>query len=104
MLQSYIQLVDPSVMKIAATHNKTAAQVLIQWEYSEGMPINVRSQNAAHMAENLASYDFTLSADELKVLRSGPQAKGPWQVMRPGPRPAASMQQFMKSAHYAYMA
>jgi len=54
--QSYIQLVDPAVLSIAAAHNKTAAQVLIQWEFSEGMPINVRSQNEAHMRENLARY------------------------------------------------
>jgi len=52
----------------------TAAQVLIQWEYSLGMPVNVRSQNSSHMVENLNSYSFALTADEVKVLNSGPQA------------------------------
>ena len=88
-LQSYIQLADPSVLAIAAAHNKTAAQVLIQWEYSEGMPINVRSQNEGHMRENLDSYDFTLSEDEVKVLRSGVQAAAPWQALRAAPTPSS---------------
>ena len=100
-MQSYIQLVDPAVRKIADAHGKSPAQVLIQWQYSEGMPINVRSQNVAHMKENLASYDFTLSDDEVKVLRSGPQAAGPWQTMRPGPRPAVALQSGMR-AHTAF--
>jgi len=38
------------------------------------MPINVRSQNVAHMIENLNSYSFSLTADEIKTLNSGPQA------------------------------
>lgn len=90
------------MLKIAAAHNKSAAQVLIQWQYSEGMPINVRSQNAAHMQENVDSYDFTLSSDEVSVLRSGTQAKGPWQAMRPAPRPA-SMQRPGYAPHRAFM-
>ena len=96
-LQSYIQLADPSVLAIAAAHNKTAAQVLIQWQYSEGMPINVRSQNAQHMIDNLNSYDFTLSGDEVRVLRSGVQAAAPWQAIRPAPTPS-SMPPYSRAA------
>jgi len=71
---SYIQLADPTVLKIAQAHSVTAAQVLIQWEYALGMPQNARSQNSSHMIENLASYSFTLSQDEIQTLNSGPQA------------------------------
>ena len=71
---AYIELVDPTVLKIAEAHNRTAAQVLINWQATLGLPTNVRSQNLPHMRENLESYDFTLSADELKTLSSSPQA------------------------------
>ena len=71
---AYIQLQDPTVLKIAAAHGVSAAQVLIHWQYRLGLPINVRSQNVEHMKENLAAYSFTLSDDEIRTLNSGPQA------------------------------
>jgi len=71
---AYIQLEDPNVIKIAENHQVSPAQVLIQWQYSLGMPINVRSQNLGHMTENLNSYSFKLTDDEIKTLNSGPQA------------------------------
>jgi len=71
---SYIQLEDPTVLKIAQSHGVSAAQVLIQWQYALGLPINVRSQNVGHMTDNLNSYSFTLSDAEISTLNSGPQA------------------------------
>jgi len=55
---------DPVVLAIAAAHKKTPAQILLAWEWGLGIPVNPRSQNATHMAENLNIYDITLSSDE----------------------------------------
>jgi D-xylose reductase len=71
---AYIEIEDPTALKIAAAHNRTAAQVLLQWQYTLGLPTNVRSQNVEHMRENLEAYSFTLSAEELKTLSTMPQS------------------------------
>ena len=85
---SWIQLEDPKVRSIAAAHSVTPAQVLIQWQFQMGFPVNVRSQNVTHMRENLAAYDLTLTGDELKTLSNGPQAPSPRvRPVRPAPRP-----------------
>ena len=74
---AWIQLDDPTVMRIAAAHKVSPAQALINWQATLGIPNNARSQNISHMRENLAAYDFTLSNDELKTLGAGPQAPTP---------------------------
>jgi len=70
---SWTPMEDPAVVKIAQTHGVTPAQVLLQWQYALGIPTNPRSQNAEHMRENLNSYSFTLTDDEIKTLSSGAQ-------------------------------
>ena len=70
---SWTPMEDPMVMKIAAAHGVTPAQVLLQWQYALGIPTNPRSQHAGHMRENLQSYTFTLTDDEMKSLMSGAQ-------------------------------
>ena len=70
---AYTPMADPQVIKIAANHQVTPAQVLIQWQFALGIPINPRSQNADHMRDNLNSYAFQLSQDEIKTLSSAAQ-------------------------------
>jgi diketogulonate reductase-like aldo/keto reductase len=38
-----------------------------------GVAVNPRSQNAAHMLQNLNFFDITLSGDELTALGNRPQ-------------------------------
>jgi len=90
---SFIQLEDPTLKKIASAHDVTVPQVLLQWQYSVGIPNNARSQNPQHMIDNLNSYSFTLTADEIKVLNSGPQAMT--YMNNPFPKPG----QKIKSIH-----
>ena len=66
-------LVDPVVTRIAATHQRTAAQILVQWHWGLGIPVNPRSMNQTHMEELLTAYDFTLSSQEMEALSSRPQ-------------------------------
>ena len=63
------QLAHPAVLAIAAQHaGATPAQVLIAWQWALGIPVNPRSQNAAHMADNLAAYALTLNQTEVDTL------------------------------------
>ena len=49
-------------------------QVVLQWSLQQGLVINPRSRNPAHMQENLALFDpataFTLSADQMALISS----------------------------------
>jgi len=64
---------DQRVVQIAKAHSVTEAQVLLQWQWALGIPTNPRSQNATHMSENLNSYNFTLTSNEITQLNSAPQ-------------------------------
>jgi len=64
---------DPVVLQIAAAHGRSPAAVILNWEWSLGLPVNPRSMNAAHMLDNLNIYNFTLTTDEIAQLSSRPQ-------------------------------
>eukprot|EP00043_Microstomoeca_roanoka_P005898 m.58781 g.58781 ORF g.58781 m.58781 type:complete len:389 (+) comp13175_c0_seq1:94-1260(+) len=66
-------LQDPVVLNLAKRYNKTPAQILIQWEWQMGVPVNPRSMNEQHMIENLAAYDFILEPADVEQLLSRPQ-------------------------------
>ncbi len=59
---------DSVVLAIAKAHNRTPAQVLINYLWSHGIVTNPRTMNPAHMRENLASYEFALSQGEVHQL------------------------------------
>jgi len=61
---------DPAVISIANAHGKSPAQVILAWEWSLGIPMNPRSQNAAHMAENLDIFDIKLTNEESAKIMS----------------------------------
>ena len=67
-------LLDPVLLKIVAAHKRSAAEVTLAWQLQLGLVVNPRSQNAAHMVENLSFFDIVLSADEVAQLNSRPQA------------------------------
>ena len=63
------QLQHPLVLAIAAQHSgATPAQVIIAWQWALGIPVNPRSQNAQHMADNLAAYSIALNQSEVNAL------------------------------------
>lgn len=72
-------LLDPVVLRVAATHGSTPAAVVFAWLWALGLPSVPRSQNATHMAENLAVFGFggapplRLSPAEVLELSSRPQ-------------------------------
>jgi diketogulonate reductase-like aldo/keto reductase len=55
-------LQDPSITAIARDVDRTVVQVVLRWALQRGMVVLPRSASAAHMAANLAAYDFELPA------------------------------------------
>eukprot|EP01062_Namystynia_karyoxenos_P008790 TRINITY_DN13102_c0_g1_i1.p1 TRINITY_DN13102_c0_g1~~TRINITY_DN13102_c0_g1_i1.p1 ORF type:complete len:439 (+),score=82.47 TRINITY_DN13102_c0_g1_i1:141-1319(+) len=67
-------LQDPVVLRIAARLGRTAAQVVVNWQWAvHGVPLNPRTENATHMRENLDALEFTLSAEDVKAINDLPQ-------------------------------
>ena len=60
----------PVVQDIAKAHNRSAAQVILHWEWQQGVVMNPRTLNQDHMKENLNFFDFVLTEDEMKQLSS----------------------------------
>ena len=65
-------LEDHVLAGIAAAHGTSPAQVTLAWQYARGMVFNPRSQNAAHMLQNLA-FEMELSEAEVVALDARPQ-------------------------------
>ena len=63
-------LEEPTVTSIAKTHNRSPAQVVLRWEWQQGVVTNPRTVNPNHMKENLNYFDFVLSDDEMKQISS----------------------------------
>ena len=58
---------DPVLAEIAKSIGRTAAQVALRWQLQhEGVAPLPRSSNPGRIAENLALFDFSLTADEMR--------------------------------------
>ncbi len=61
-------LEQQAVTEIARAHDKTPAQVVLRWEIQlDAVPIP-KSANPTRLAQNLAVFDFELTADEMTTL------------------------------------
>jgi D-xylose reductase len=61
-------LADPIVTGIAAAHHRTAAQVVLRWGVQRGCAVIPKTQTSARLAENLALFDFALTAAEMSAI------------------------------------
>ncbi|KZP01391.1 Aldo/keto reductase [Calocera viscosa TUFC12733] len=59
---------DPALVKICKAHNKSPAQVLVQWSLQRGFVPLPKSANPERVKANAELYDFELSAEEIKAL------------------------------------
>jgi len=59
----------PVVRKIAAAHGKSPAQVLLRWGVQRGIAVIPKTSRLERLRENLALFDFELSADEMEQIR-----------------------------------
>jgi D-xylose reductase len=61
-------LEQPVVKQAAARLGKTPAQVVLRWGVQRGTAVVPKTTHAARLAENLAIFDFELSADEMQAI------------------------------------
>ncbi|CUX50528.1 aldo/keto reductase [Agrobacterium genomosp. 13] len=60
---------DPVLKEIAASHGKSVAQVVLRWlVHQDGIIALSKTVGEARAAENLAIFDFALSADEMAAI------------------------------------
>jgi diketogulonate reductase-like aldo/keto reductase len=73
-------LENATIVGIAEAHGKTPAQVMLRWGLQQGRSVIPKSTRPERIAENLAVFDFELTADELAAIdaldtgvRGGPE-------------------------------
>ena len=76
-------LEDPTIVKIARAHHKSAAQVMLRWHIQQGRQVIPKSTKPHRIAENFDVFDFELGADELAAIDALDTGK------RGGPEPEA---------------
>jgi len=70
-------LTDARVLEIAGEHGRTPAQVILRWHVQQGLVAIPKSKTPERLAENLAVFDFELTAADLASiaqLSQGPDA------------------------------
>jgi 2,5-diketo-D-gluconate reductase B len=56
---------DPLLKRIAAAHQRSAAQVALRWHIQRGLVAIPKAARREHLEENLAIFDFELSEGEI---------------------------------------
>lgn len=59
---------NSTLLKIAKTHQKSTAQVMLRWHMEMGNVAIPKSVTASRMKENFEIFDFTLSNEEQKMI------------------------------------
>lgn len=59
---------EPLLKRIAENHEKTPAQVGLRWLLQKGMVVIPKASSKAHMKENLALFDWELTAEEMSEI------------------------------------
>jgi D-xylose reductase len=61
-------LQHPAVLKIAESHGRSAAQVLLRWGIQRGTAVIPKTSSRTRLAENLSVTDFSLRDDEMAAI------------------------------------
>ncbi len=61
-------LEQPVVHEAAKRHKKTPAQILLRWGVQRGTAVIPKTTRVDRLRENLAIFDFELSADEMTAI------------------------------------
>ena len=61
-------LTDPVILQIAGEHERTPGQVVLRWHVQQGLVAIPKSQSPERLAENLAVFDFELTAADLALI------------------------------------
>lgn len=61
-------LQDETIRKIAETHHKSIAQIILRWELQLGVGVIPKSSSSKRQFENLNLFDFELSTAEVNLI------------------------------------
>jgi 2,5-diketo-D-gluconate reductase A len=67
---------EPVVVAAAERLGRTPAQVVLRWHVQQDLTVAVKSSDPQRQAENLAVFDFELSADEMAALSALDRGEG----------------------------
>ncbi len=67
----------PLLSSIASRHGKTVGQVVLRWLNQRGIAVIPKTVRRERMAENLALFDFTLSAEEMQAIAALDTGRSP---------------------------
>lgn len=59
---------NETLAAIGKKHQKSIAQVCLRWHFQRGVVAIPRSQNKAHMVENLNIFDFELDQQDMQTI------------------------------------
>jgi len=59
---------EPLILEIARAHNKSPAQICLNWNLNRNVIVIPKTMNVARLGENLNCYDFKLSEEEYKAI------------------------------------
>jgi len=59
---------DPVLVRIGRAHGKTAAQVALRFLVQRGLAVIPRTSRVERLSENMAIFDFELSAEEMREI------------------------------------
>ncbi|MCI5623565.1 MULTISPECIES: aldo/keto reductase [Anaerostipes] len=60
---------DPVIRKIAETHKKTPAQIILHWHVQNGFGVVPKSANPGRILQNKDIFDFELTKDEMNQIQ-----------------------------------
>lgn len=66
---------DPVLQELAKKHNKTAAQIIIRWDYQNDIITIPKSVHASRQEENADIFDFELSQEDIEKINNLNQNK-----------------------------
>lgn len=66
---------SPILKQVAASTNKTIAQVALRWVVEQGVSVIVKSFSKERMEENLRVFDWQLGVEDVSKIHSIPQAR-----------------------------
>jgi 2,5-diketo-D-gluconate reductase A len=61
-------LADPVIGQIATAHGKSTAQVILRWHIQQGRVVIPKSLHRERMEENICTFDFELTAEEIAAI------------------------------------
>jgi diketogulonate reductase-like aldo/keto reductase len=74
---------DPTIREIARAHGRTPGQIVLRWHVQQPATIAIpKSGNRKRIAENIAIFDFALSADEMNRISALARPDG--RMVHPG--------------------